>query len=871
MIYRFIDNQGTFRVKDPHKYNLYFPLTNQDGSLLSSISPNLSGDVKKDNEHFLMAPVSIEDLRSNLLCRREFFLKTGGRSPRLSCAYQDTLEAGLLYHKIIKRIGALEIEILTFIPYDCATEITRISVRNKGNKEIKITPTSFIPLYGRSEKCLRDHRHVSSLLNRVYLDTYGILLKPTMVFDEKGHKVNEVIYYALGFEGQKIAPVGQFPTLDYFFGESDVTGPDAIEKKVKPASKKLPEFDGKESCAAFRFKEKTLKKNNTAEYFLFIGIDTAQENIQNTFIRFDRPEKIQKSLEETKKYWLKHLSALEFDFQDKHYNNWLLWVKLQPTLRKLFGCSFLPHFDYGKGGRGWRDLWQDALTLLLTEPERAKSFILNNFKGVRIDGSNATIITKDGEFLSDRNRISRVWMDHGIWPYLTLRLYLNKTGDFDILLEEDVYFQDHQLRRAKEINRDFAHESYILHTNEKKAYKGSIVEHILVQNLVQFFNVGRHNIIRLENADWNDGLDMAPDHGESVTFSFMYAHNLKDICVFLHKLKEKAETITIVEELAHLLDAKANAAQYDDYAYKHHRLDEYLTSVKNISGHKKEIAIDDVIDDLEAKAGHLSTWLREKEWLEGGFFYGYYDNQGRRVEGKTEGEAVRMLLPSQVFAIMSGVASQEQARKVWSSIKKYLQDKKLGGFRLNTNFNAYHNLDLGRAFGFSYGDKENGAFFSHMVIMLANALYQRGLVNEGFEAITSLYVMATSSHGRMYPVIPEYFNNEGKGMYLYLTGSASWYIYTILEEVLGIKFSLGEIHLEPKLTAGNFFNHSIKTKFTWNETIVWVSYQAKTKKKVYRIKEVFLEGKRIPLQAGAWSIKKDALPKGEAHLVVELG
>ena len=269
MIYRFIDNQGTFRVKDPHKYNLYFPLTNRDGSILSSISPNLSGDIKKDNEHFLMAPVSIEDLRSNLLCRREFFLKTEGRSIRLSHAYNDTLEAGLLYHKITKNIGALEIEILTFIPYDCAVEITRISVRNKGNKEIKITPTSFIPLYGRSEKCLRDHRHVSSLLNRVYLDKYGILLKPTMVFDEKGHKANEVIYYTLGFEGQKTAPIGQFPTLDYFFGESDITSPDAIEKKVKPVSKKLPEFDGKESCAAFRFKEKTLKRTMTRNIFFF--------------------------------------------------------------------------------------------------------------------------------------------------------------------------------------------------------------------------------------------------------------------------------------------------------------------------------------------------------------------------------------------------------------------------------------------------------------------------------------------------------------------------------------------------------------------------------------------------------------------------
>jgi len=41
-------------------------------------------------------------------------------------------------------------------------------------------------------------------------------------------------------------------------------------------------------------------------------------------------------------------------------------VAIQPTLRKIFGCSFLPDFDYGKGGRGWRDLWQDCLGLILS-------------------------------------------------------------------------------------------------------------------------------------------------------------------------------------------------------------------------------------------------------------------------------------------------------------------------------------------------------------------------------------------------------------------------------------------------------------------------------------------------------------------------
>ena len=478
---------------------------------------------------------------------------------------------------------------------------------------------------------------------------------------------------------------------------------------------------------------------------------------------------------------------------------------------------------------------------------------------MRIDGSNATIITKDGEFLSDRNRISRVWMDHGIWPYFTLRLYLNKTGDLDILLKEDTYFQDHQFKRAKEIIPEERHQNYILHTKKGKVYQGSILEHILVQNLVQFFNVGRHNIIRLENADWNDGLDMAPDHGESVTFSFMYAHNLKDICRYLLKLKEKIDSVSILKELTYLLDAKNTRVRYSDYKYKQNRLEEYLNRVRSISGQKTSIAIDDLILDLEAKAGHLFKWLKEKEWLGEGFFNGYYDNKGNRVEGKTAGSATRMLLPSQVFAIMSGIATDVQIKETWASIKKHLRDKNLGGFRLNTNFNSHHNLDLGRAFGFAYGDKENGAFFSHMSVMLANALYQRGFVKEGFEVINSIYKMATSSSAEIYPLIPEYFNGQGRGLYLYLTGSASWYIYTLLEEVLGIKFEDGDIYLEPKLTSENFFNQdTIKTAFSLQAKMVKMVFirEKKEKNKVYKIKEVYLEDKRIIPSDSRYLIKK---------------
>ena len=37
-------------------------------------------------------------------------------------------------------------------------------------------------------------------------------------------------------------------------------------------------------------------------------------------------------------------------------------------------------------------------------------------------------------------------------------------------------------------------------------------------------------------------------------------------------------------------------------------------------------------------------------------------------------------------------------------------------------------------FGFAYGEKENGAVFSHMTVMFANALYRRGFAKEGWKA-----------------------------------------------------------------------------------------------------------------------------------------
>jgi cellobiose phosphorylase len=108
-------------------------------------------------------------------------------------------------------------------------------------------------------------------------------------------------------------------------------------------------------------------------------------------------------------------------------------------------------------------------------------------------------------------------------------------------------------------------------------------------------------------------------------------------------------------------------------------------------------------------------------------------------------------------------------------------------------------------FGFAYGQKENGAVFSHMTTMYGNALYTRGFKKEGFKVIDTLYRHAADFESAgIYPGVPEYFDPKGRGVYHYLTGAASWLMLTVLTEMFGVKGQWGDIVFEPKLLPEQF-------------------------------------------------------------------
>lgn len=892
--YRFLDEKGRFLVDgvDENSY-LYFPIANEAG-VKSSLTPGLGGDWKMDQNSFLLQPFSAEDLHNNKGTRNFWcnfeekgcWSATGGSARQKSFMFSKeqeecSLEAGVIWHKLYRRSSEFGVSstILSFVPCGYETfEVMQVTIKNEGSEEKSFIPTAAIPLYARSADNIRDHRHVTSLLHRIETTEAGVVVTPTLTFDERGHKKNDLHYFVYGFMGEGKLPVGFYPVVEDFIGEGgSFEQPKAIFKDMDkvPAFTKL---EGYEAMGGIVFERVTIKPEEEVSFHILLGMGNSMEEIEEMTLNYHNARQVEEHWETTKAYWQEKLN-IRLHTEDTYYNNYMYWVSFQPMLRRIYGCSFLPHHDYGKGGRGWRDLWQDCLALLLMNPDGVREMLIDNYAGVRIDGTNATIIgTKQGEFIADRNNITRVWMDHGVWPLLTTDFYIQQTGDVQLLMKENTYFKDKQIHRGEKIDENWKIEDGCWQKDiSGKVYKGTILEHLLLQHLTTFYDVGEHNHMRLRGADWNDALDMAPDKGESVAFTAAYAGNFHLLAnlVRFYQEKTKESSIYLGKEILILL--KDEMDLYESIAAKHGVLTEYYGACSPmISGEKVAISCDELIQNLDSKANWLMNHIRKIEWIESNgyaWFNGYYDNNGNPVEGSYL-SGVRMMLTSQVFTIMSGTATKEQVGDIVKAADHFLYDKSIGGYRLNTNFHEVKD-DLGRMFGFAYGHKENGAVFCHMAVMYANALYKRGFAKEGYKVLNTLYEQSNNYEvSRIYPGIPEYFNEKGRGMYHYLTGAASWLLLTVVTEMFGVKGKEGNLFFEPKLMKEQFDDKGeigIETMFGGRQLYIRYMNPNKLSYGEYKVTDIQLNGKSLKDSLANGCVPRDvieALPKEDINKIV---
>ena len=895
---RFLGKDGTFAVDQPENYSyLYFPAAGEHG-LKSALTPNLGGDIKINQNAFLMEPVSVENLHNNR-STRNFWCQIEGlgawsvtgasaeEESRKFTQHQDksTLTAGFMWQEVTRQSEKyhMQAKVTSFVLLEDNVEVMHVEICNLDERPQKVTPIAAIPIFGRSADNIRDHRHVTSLLHRIKTTEYGVHVKPVLSFDERGHQKNNLTYFVCGVTGDGEKPEDFYPVVEDYIGEG---GSFIRPWKVIKNEKGIPAgncLEGKEALGGIRFSTIELAGRQKASYTIFMGITEHEDKIKEIIAAYDTAKKVEAARTQIADYWQRKVNV-SYETGNVRFDNFMRWVSFQPILRRIYGCSFLPHHDYGRGGRGWRDLWQDCLSLLIMDPGGVRQMILDNYGGVRIDGTNATIIgEQQGEFVADRNGIARVWMDHGVWPFLTTKLYIDQTGDIEILKEQVCYFKDEQSKRGTSLDTKWD-SAYGLwqKCEDGSVYRGTVLEHLLLEHLCAFYEVGEHNHFRLRGADWNDAMDMAAERGESVAFTCAYAGNLLQIAKLLLTLESRFgwKDVELLEESRGLLQTDKKI--YDDVAAKQELLSDYLTLCRhNVSGRKIKVPIWELADNLKNKAEWIKEHMNRTEWLEKdsdeGWFNSYYDNDGKSVEGYFP-QGVRMMLIGQVFAIMGKVASDSQIVKICKSADHYLYKKEVGGYRLNTDFHE-QKFNMGRMFGFAYGEKENGAVFSHMTVMYANALYQRGFIEEGYKALQTLADVAMQFEvSKIYPGIPEYFNGDGRGMYNYLTGAASWYMLTAVTEMFGVHGDIGDMVIHPKLVKDQFDskgNAKLQLQFAGKDfQVIFINPQKLTYGE-YVIKKAVCDG-RTELdihRESAYLCRADILsmPDSSHVITVELG
>ena len=461
--FQFSGQDGSFTLTDAENVTgLAFPIAGENG-LKDCVTPNLDGDSKCDQNTFVLEPTSIENLHNNrntrnFWCRMEdgsIWSVCGSsavqEAERFSSKQEEnTVTAGLMWHTLIREGKTVGLHARTdsFVTLSGEQEIMLVTLENTTDTPLHFTPVAVIPLYGRSADNLRDHRHVTSLLHRIRVLPNGVAVKPTLSFDERGHQKNHITYFAAANGANGELPAVIYPTVERFLGEGGTfLNPEAAHHTVEGVAPGT-EIHGKEAVGGMEVAPVVLAPGQSVQYVVRFGMTGNETTLPQILAACDTAEKAETILVEVKKHWQEQVNV-SFETGSREKDNYLRWICFQPILRRIYGCSFLPYHDYGKGGRGWRDLWQDCLALLIMNPSGVRQMIVDNYAGVRLDGTNATIIgEKQGEFVADRNNITRVWMDHAFWPLLTTAFYLNQTGDLKILLEKAPYFKDKQICRG---------------------------------------------------------------------------------------------------------------------------------------------------------------------------------------------------------------------------------------------------------------------------------------------------------------------------------------------------------------------------------------------------------------------------------------
>ncbi|MDR2426645.1 MAG: hypothetical protein LBD46_05650 [Endomicrobium sp.] len=800
---------------------------------------------------------------------RFLWVRPHGEKPWLVNNYDLTVteteepkyEMGLGYARFggKSKKNKLSVSATIFVPIDEMTEIWLVEIKNNSSKTQTVDFIPTVPIFAGNRAYAEYHRDVVRLYNKSKI-TDHIEILPGLEWVE-GFTDSSDICYFMGAQTQKGKKGNRFYSdRETFLGANNMwLKPQAVLGNEVPKA----QCYGKEAVGAIEFKNVLIPTGKSEKFIIVNGIAfDGSKGAKKILKKYDYAG-VQKAFERLNAFWRERTSRVVITTGNNNFNvSWNKWWCYQLSMRYWFGNTGHPQTDYGSDFSGWRDFWQDMMAATVVDPKGLEERTMKTLEGIRIDGTNATrFFARTKEFGSDE--INGLWCDHPYWTVQTVMILVNFLGDYDFLFRSEIaYFKDAYRSRGEV--KDFNWKAGAIgnqKTSSGSIYKGTVIEHLLVQMLTMFYDVGNNNLLKQKRADWNDAVDQVK--GENITFTFGMALNCNEVADLLEKAtkyKNIAE-IEVFEELAMLIDKWKTPADIPAKE-RFRKLSAYLNKVNGkISGKKIKIKVDDILKDLRNKARLSIANANKKAW-NGSYYSGYIFDDGKAVDTIFKKNALSkknpssddfeiMLMP-QTWSLVSGGADKiKSTDKVIDSVLKYLYDKKEGALKLN--YPPYLKFDkaIGRITGFAAGTKENNAIFCHANLFFIWAMLKRNRAEDAYKIFSGINPL-NHKHEifRSGPWIPEYYvssdnpNIAGRGEYPILTGSAAWTRYLFQNFFFGVRGELDGLRIDPHLPANkDFAECSLSIKFRGAH--YHINFFNKNLKKNTEAKKIIVDGKEI--------------------------
>jgi len=666
--------------------------------------------------------------------------------PTRSDVEQYTCRHGMGYSTIGSRRGGIAASTRYFVPLDENLEVWQFTISNE-----RLTPAA-LSVFSLIEFCLWDAQDDATNFQRNF-SIGQVEIEDGVIYHKTEYRErrNHFAWFACsagpaGFDTQREAFLGSMRGWDR---------PAAVERGA--CSNSVAHGWAPIGSHHVRF---VLQPGETRQILFVLGyqenpvdekFDPPDSQIVNkrrakpVIAHYLDPANVDMAFEKLRAYWDGLLGICQVSTPDIHTDRMVnVWNAYQcmATFNMSRSASF---YESGIGrGLGFRDSNQDLLGFVHMVPERARERILD-LAATQLPSGGAyhqyQPLTKKGN-----NDVGSNFNDDPHWLILGVAAYLKETGDRSILTEPVQY-------------------------DNQPGSEQPLYEHLQRSFRYTLDRLGPHGLPLIGRADWNDCLNLNC-FSDTPGQSFQTTTN---------KEGKVAESVFI----GGLFVAAAKE----------------LAEIATHSGHADEAP------GYLAEAAKMDETVRRHGW-DGEWFVRAYDDFGNKV-GSAECAEGKIFIEPQGFCVLAGIGLDDGlARRALDSVRKYLATPH--GIVLQQPAYSRYYLHLGEISSYPPGYKENAGIFCHNNpwVIIAETMTGNGDAAHDYysrinpsarEPISDLhrcepYVYAQMIAGRDAPT-------HGEAKNSWLTGTAAWNYYAIVQWILGIRPAYDGLQITPVIPA----------------------------------------------------------------------